>query len=200
MANQSDAPGGRLPLFDPQSLTPEQRALRDRLSRTLIPWADSSGFASKTADGRLIGPFNPMLLNPGVSAGLLDLLKAEGEHTTLSPRVREVVILTVGSVWGSAYELYAHEAVARKAGISAEAVRALVEGRPADDLSDEEQVAQRYTRRMSAEHRVPPDLYEAAEAAFGPQGLADIAALAGCYHLISFLLNGFEIPAPAPRP
>ena len=40
------------------------------------------------------------------------------------------------------------------------------------------------------------DLYVAAEKAFGRQGLVDLAYLAGIYHTICVLLNGFEIPAP----
>ena len=188
--------GGRLPLLDPDELSGAQREVYDRIVATMVPWADATGFLSRTEDGRLIGPFNPVLLSPGVTSGFLDLQEAEGKHTSLSERVRQVVILTVGAVWGSDYELYAHEAAARKAGLSEGAIRALASGVLPDDLSDPEKVAQRYTRQLSAEHRVDQGLYEAAEVAFGRQGLVDIAVLAGCYHLVCFLLNGFEIPAP----
>ncbi len=196
MPTSSDQLGGRLPLLDPQALSAEQRQLYDRLNRTMIPWADAAGFRSHTEDGRLLGPFNPILYSPDVSAGFIDLQDAEAKHTSLSERVRQVVILTVGSVWGSAYELYAHEAVARKTGLSEKAVRTLAAGGLPDDLSDPEKVAHRYTRQLSAEHRVDPPLYEAAERAFGQQGLVDLAILAGSYHLVCFLLNGFDIPVP----
>ena len=95
-ADAADALGGRLPLADPATLTGEQRALFDRMMAHIVPWADEAGFESTAADGRLIGPFNPALLNPAVTASMLDLSAAEGTHTSLSDRVREVVILAVG--------------------------------------------------------------------------------------------------------
>ena len=41
------------------------------------------------------------------------------------------------------------------------------------------------------------DIYTAAEAALGPNGLVEIVALCGFYTLISFLLNAFDVPLPA---
>lgn len=196
MTTESNPLGGRLPLLNPAALSADQRRLYDRVVQTQVPWADAAGFQSRTADGRLIGPFNPLLYSPAVAEGMFAMREAEAKHTSLTERVRQVVILTVGAVWASAYELYAHEAVARKAGLSEEAARSLAAGGLHDELSEDEQVAQRYTWQLSAEHRVDPDLYAAAEQAFGRQGLVDIAVLAGSYHLTCCLLNGFEVPAP----
>jgi 4-carboxymuconolactone decarboxylase len=61
-----------------------------------VPWANGAGFQSTTGDGRLIGPFNPFLLNPAVASKLLNLQFAEQSQTSLSERVRQVVILAVG--------------------------------------------------------------------------------------------------------
>jgi 4-carboxymuconolactone decarboxylase len=127
----------------------------------------------------------------------LDLHDGEEKHTSLSERVRQVVILAVGAVWKSDYELYAHTAAAREAGISEDAIRTLVIGGLPDDLTDQEKIAQRYARQLSAEHRVDAGLYSAAEHAFGQQGLVDITYLTGIYHIVCALLNAFEIPAPS---
>ena len=107
------------------------------------------------------------------------------------------MILAVGAVWKSDYELYAHTAAAREAGISEDAIRTLVIGGLPDDLTDQEKIAQRYARQLSAEHRVDAGLYSAAEHAFGQQGLVDITYLTGIYHIVCALLNAFEIPAPS---
>jgi 4-carboxymuconolactone decarboxylase len=48
------------------------------------------------------------------------------------------VILAVGVVWKSNYELYAHSAAARKAGISEDAIRTLTTGGLPDELCDQE--------------------------------------------------------------
>jgi len=113
MSDHSDALGGRLPLADPTDLVGAQRELFDKMTSTVVPWADDTGFHSTTDDGRFIGPFNPALLNPAMTSVSAELVLGEWEHTSLSPRLREVVILAVGAVWQSEYELYAHSAAAR---------------------------------------------------------------------------------------
>src|SRR6185295_9849789 len=134
MTIHSDALGGRLPLPDPTDFVGAQRELFDKMTSTVAPWASDTGFRSTTDDGRFIGPFNPALLNPAMTSASAELLLGEREHTSLSPRLREVVILAVGAVWQSEYELYAHSAAARKAGIADDAVRLLASGEIPDDL------------------------------------------------------------------
>ena len=126
----------------------------------------------------------------------MDLQFAEQVHTSLSVRVREVVILAVGAVWQADYELYAHLAVARKAGLPEEAARAVATGRIADGLSDDELIALRLTQQLSTSHRVDESLYREAENGFGAKGLIDIAFLIGIYHSVCATLTMFAIPAP----
>jgi 4-carboxymuconolactone decarboxylase len=196
MSGDTETLGGRLPLLDPSTLSTAQKETYERLNRTWVSWADSVPFQSKTEDGRFIGPFNPILFSPAISSSFLDFQEAEQKNTSLSQRVRQVVILAVGAVWKSNYELYAHAAAARKAGISEDAIRVLTAGGLPDELSDEEKIAQRYARQLSTEHRIDAALYSAAEKAFGQRGLVEIVYLAGAYHTVCALLNAFEIPAP----
>src|ERR1700683_5187024 len=151
---QPDNLGGRLPLLDPAKLSETQREVYDRANATMVPWAEAARFQSKTADGRLIGPFNPVLFAPEMATCFADLQAAEARYTPLSERVRQVVILAVGAVWKADYELYAHSAVARKAGLSEAAIRSLARGGHPEDLSDEERVAQRFVRQLTAETSV----------------------------------------------
>lgn len=188
--------GGRLPLLDRESLTPEQQKLFDRLVDNVVPWADSAGFVARTDAGRLIGPFNPALLNPAIGSAFLELQSIEETHTSLSQRARQVVILSVGAVWRAPYELYAHSAVARHAGLSDDAVRTLAAGGLPRDLTEQEAAAHRVARALSVEHRVDGALYREAEAVFGPEGVMDIVVLTGIYHTVCAILNAFAIPAP----
>ena len=77
MSDQTAALGGRLPLADPAALNPAQRAIFDRMATRIVPWANDAQFQSTADDGRLIGPFNPALLNPAIAAPFLDLQFAE---------------------------------------------------------------------------------------------------------------------------
>src|SRR6201998_1320340 len=196
MTDHTDALGGRLPLADPTDLVGAQRELFDKVTTTVFPWADAPGFHSTTDDGRFIGPFNPALLNPAMTSLSAELVLGEGQHTSLSGPVREVVILAVGAVWQSEYELYAHSAAARKAGIPDDAVRVLASGGIPDDLSKDEKIAAELTRQLSTTHRVDDTLYRQAENCFGTKGLTAIAILIGIYHTVCTTLNLFEIPAP----
>jgi 4-carboxymuconolactone decarboxylase len=196
MTKASQTLGGRLPLADPATLTGAQRELYEALKAKWKPYAKEAGIQVMTADGRLIGPFNSFLLHPEVAAKFEEFQAAEATHTTLSQRVREVVIIAVGAVWGVDYELYAHSALARNAGLSNDAFTALATGGIPDDLSDHEKIAARLVRQLSTRHRVDDELYREAEQAFGRTGLFDIAALMGLYHTVCTLLTLFEVPVP----
>jgi 4-carboxymuconolactone decarboxylase len=128
MTDQTENFGGGLPLLDPQALSAAQKEVYGRLSNTFVRWSDRIHFQSKTEDGKLIGPFNPILYCPGISSPFLDLHDAEEKHTSVNERVRQVVILTVGAVWQCEYELYAHAAAGKIAGIPEDAVRTLMSG------------------------------------------------------------------------
>ena len=94
-----------------------------------------------TDGDRLIGPFNPLLYSPDGGTGFLDFEAAEERSSSLDNRVRQVVILSVGAAWQSAYEIYAHSAIARQAGLPEGTIRALQNGQPAKDLTGKEQLA-----------------------------------------------------------
>jgi 4-carboxymuconolactone decarboxylase len=196
MSDQTDTLGGRLPLADPAALNPAQREIFDRMATKIVPWANDARFQSTAADGRLIGPFNPALLNPAIAAPFLDLQFAERVHTSLSARVREVIILAVGAVWQADYELYAHLAFAGKAGLSEDAAKAVATGGLPDGLSYDEHIALRLTQQLSTSHRVDESLYREADNSFGAKGLIDIAFLIGIYHSVCATLTMFAIPAP----
>lgn len=196
MSDHDDGLGGRLPLADPANLVGAQRELFDKMTSAVVPWADDTGFHSTTDDGRFIGPFNPALLNPALTSASAELLLGEREHTSLSARVREVVILAVGAVWQSDYELYAHSAAARKVGIPEDAIRVLVTGGIPENLSKDEAIAAELTRQLTTTHHVDESLYRRAESRFGQKGLTDIAILIGIYHAVCATLNLFAIPAP----
>jgi len=73
-----------------------------------------------------------MLLQPGVGEARQALGAAIRYRTTaLSTRDREIAVLTVARVLDSAYERFAHEAVARVAGLTDGEIDALRNGEPA---------------------------------------------------------------------
>ena len=197
MSNAEHQLGGRTPLLAPDALDDEQKKTYAIIDKTMVRWAETSGFKARLADGRLIGPFNPLLLSPTMGAAFLALQEAEGKTTTLAERVRQVVILTVGSVWKADYELYAHAAVAKGLGLSSSTIEALSRGDADEALKPEERIAQRFALKLTKEHKVDGETFQQARSVFQDRGVAEIVILAACYDLVSSLLNAFEIPVPA---
>ncbi len=189
--------GGRLPLTDRTSLSEAQQQLFDRMVESVVPWAERAGFASRTKDGRFIGPFNAFLLSPAIAGSFfLDFQLTEEEDTSLTPRVRQVVILAVGAVWRSAYELYAHSAAARTVGLPTEVVQVLAAGQMPAELSAAERAAWRFAHQLTTQRLVEQRVYEQAQAVLGTRGIADMLFLVGAYQTVCGVLNAFEIPAP----
>ncbi|MDX6459591.1 MAG: 4-carboxymuconolactone decarboxylase [Acidobacteriaceae bacterium] len=197
MSKKQQNLGGRLPLPQTNALTGTQRTLYDTLMSTWVPYARKIGVEATTADDRLIGPFNTFLLHPEIAEKLSDLQAAEAKNTTLPKRVREVVVLMVGAVWGAAYELYAQAPVAREMGFSDADISTLAKGELPDELSGAEKLAARLAKQLATEHRVDDATYEEAVHAFGTTGLFDIVAVMGVYHTVCGALALFEVPVPA---
>lgn len=107
--------GGRIPLADPNTLTGSARDLYNSILEHAVPWAESSGFLAKLPDGRVIGPFNVALQSPEIGSAFAKLRSVGESKTCLDPKIRQIVILTIGAIWECNYERYAHKAVAHKA-------------------------------------------------------------------------------------
>ena len=197
MADTSQANEGRLPLLAADELNREQRNLYDRIADGMLPWAKESGFQAVAEKGRLLGPFNAMLYNPELGAAMLNYLDTERNSTELDAPVREIVILTVGAACQSSYELYAHRAVAEKAGLAPEVIETLASGAEPQNLDAAGQLAHRFTRALVQEHRIPDDLFAQAAKEFGLKGLVDMVHLISLYLATSALLNAFAVPVPA---
>lgn len=120
---------GRLPGLRPAELHPAQRSLYDSMVASEVPWTEACGARAIAADGSLLGPFSPLLFSPAIGAGLLGLFHADGSNTSLPPRVREIVILTVGAACQAAYELYAHRAIGKARGLPDAMIEAIATGK-----------------------------------------------------------------------
>jgi 4-carboxymuconolactone decarboxylase len=193
---KDDELGGRLELRDPAALEGTAREFYEGLQDGPLRRGKEFGYKAELADGRLIGPFNPMLLTPETSLGMLEWGEAEVRTSSLDERMRQVVTLAVGSVWESPYELYAHSTAARSAGFSAEAVERLAAGEGSEEMSEEEAAAYEFVRRLSAERRIDDDFYLATKEKLGEKVLAEIVMLGARYLVTCFILNAYDVPVP----
>jgi 4-carboxymuconolactone decarboxylase len=173
-----------------------QRELYDGLVANEVLLFGKAGVQVIAQDRSLLGPFNPLLLNPALGEAQVGVFRADKASTSLSRRVHEIVILTVGAAWTSDYELYAHGIVGRLVGLSEEVIQALVSRRPPELEDEQEASAYEFTRQLTYERRVDSETYDRAAQAFGPKGLVDMVLLIGLYSTTCAIINAFDVPAP----
>ena len=186
--------GGRLPLYAPESLSEAKRTLYERLvgrgSEGVRP------FRNATDSGELIGPFNAMLHAPEIGEAFLALHEAERRSTPLGKRLREIVIMAVASTWRSDYEIYAHQALSLRAGLSPDVVDRMVAREAEPGLEGAERCAWMFARELAMIHQVSDATYAQAEQCFGEEAVVAMTFLVGVYHVTSVVLNAFRVPAP----
>src|SRR5262245_36586823 len=169
------------------SRTPEVR--REELSpRGQQAWDHIAG-----TRGGVAGPYQVLIQVPALGERVADLgtyLRFEG----LLPAVdRELAILVVAREIGSRYEWVGHEAIARREGVRPEAIEvARSQGSPAG-LTGREWLIVDLVRTLQREHRIPDELFAAAEAELGHVQVVELVGLAGYYTMIALVLVGFEV-------
>lgn len=111
----------------------------------------------------------------------------------LDPRIREITILLAARAMDQPYEWNAHEKAAREAGLPQAVIDIINHERPVTGVADDKHaVLIELGRQVLTRHRVTPDTYAKALAAFGRKTLVDIVALMGHYTATAILLNAFD--------
>ena len=186
----------RLPPIPPEHLDADQRAFHEGAAAMIERRQFDRHFTTKDENGALLGPWSVWVRHPAIGAGAGAMSKAIADLDALPPRVREIVIITVGARYHAAYELYAHCAMARVVGLSDRQIAALCAGHRPEGLADEEALAFDCVSALAKGASLPGFLYAEAAKTFGANGLAQIVHLAGFYAYVSILLNAYDVPAP----
>lgn len=183
----------RLPFISNDgTLNDDQQAVWDNVTN------GRRGPASRLVDdqGHLVGPFNAPLHAPRSGQRVVALGESLRFDTEIDNRLLELAVCMVGAHWRSNFEWFAHSRLAVAAGVGAEVVDAIERGeRPTFDRDDEAAVHD-FTRAMLDDGRVGDDVYAAARAHVGDQGMVELTQLIGYYTLVSFTLNAFQVELP----
>jgi 4-carboxymuconolactone decarboxylase len=153
-------------------------------------------FETQTPEGQLIGPWSAWLQEASMGAAVWDLVKVMTAQATLKPSVREIAILVVGTHFNAGYELYAHGASARARGMSEANLSTILAGSCPADLTEEEMCAYNTAKALTHGGILPEASYKRAIDVFGQRGTSELIYLVGLYHLVSVILNGYNIAVP----
>lgn len=193
----------RIEPLSPERLDEAQRAIYDAVRAS----PRAQGALAKLLfreDGSLTGPFDAFLRTPIVGLHLERLGNAFRSETTYPVQAREVAILVVGRAWSADFEWWAHEKMARAAGVPDAIVEAIAADRMPDftvaDASERPalEVAHAVARQLVHARRLDTTVFEAARDVLGERGTIELVLLVGFYQLISGLLESVHPAAPSP--
>jgi alkylhydroperoxidase family enzyme len=192
----SAARHGRIGWPAPSDLDPAARALYDVIVGG--PRAADGAASPITNDaGRLEGPFNAMLCSPRVGGALQGVGAAIRYGSSLDAVAREIAILVVAATEGSPFEWYAHERLARAAGLSEAALLAILDGRPPEDVGAAVGAVWAATAALCASGDWDEEQYGAIQAAVGEAGAVELLVLVGYYRTLALMLRALRVPLPA---
>lgn len=207
-ANRAPSPGslataGRLPRPTPDELAPEARRVYERIVGGPRS-ADSRRSPIVDDAGRLMGPFNAMLVNPAVGDALQQLGTAIRYHTELSARTRELAILVVAAHRRSDFEWQSHAPLALAAGLTApdlEAVRR--EEDPPDPtapallrLNTADDEVRRVVRSLLVDRDLDDALFAQATDRLGLSCVVELISLVGYYDLLALSMRALRVGLP----
>lgn len=194
----------RLPPLVPQNLDAAQKELFENIVESRIKVVGEAALFDE--NGGLRGPWNPEVTSPHLGKHLERLATAVRTQSSLEARLYEISILAVAVHWQAQFEWYAHEKIARKAGVGEPAIALIKVGAPPERLEGVLQPDELAVYRLSFEllqtKRVSAGTYAETKAALGDDDkkMADLCMTMGCYHAVSNLLNMFDVPLPRGEP
>ena len=185
----------RLQLLRPDQLSDAQRQVYDGITGGRRSEATAAGSLTKP-DGGLVGPFNAFLYSPDVGLRVQALGEALRFSNSLPNQLLEIAVLMTAFEWKAQFEWWAHERLARRAGLDEEIIAALKAGRrPAFD-DDKAAAVYDFSREMLDTKRVREETYNRTVELLSEQQVVDLISLLGYYSLVAMTLNAFDVPVP----
>ncbi len=143
------------------------------------------------------GPFVPLLRSPEVMLRASALGEYLRYKNALPRKLGELAILVTARLWSQQFEWHHHRAFALEAGLAAETISALAEGRRPDGLAEEEAAVYDFLSELNANRSVSDASYARVLASFGERGIIDLVGIAGYYGLLAMAMNVARTPLPA---
>jgi 4-carboxymuconolactone decarboxylase len=165
----------------PESLTPEQKAIHDRI-------AGSRG-------GTVRGPFAIWLRNPPLAeaADRFGTILRKGK---LDQRLFELMVLLVARHWSAQYEWFAHERHALTCGVAPAAIEAIRHRRKPDFEREDERLVYELVTEINESRTLSQATYERAVTMLGLDLVIELITALGFYTMVAIMLNGFDAPVP----
>ena len=165
----------------------------EELAPDVRPLADD---ILKVSSAALGGPYNALLRSPDMARRCFELLDYLRFKTSVNKRLNEFAILIQARLSNAQYEWWAHEPIARRAGLSDVVMADLRACRRPAAMQDDERLVYDFCIQLSLNHRVPDALWNEVVERMGEQVAVDLTVLSGTYVMVSMLLNATQVGIP----
>jgi alkylhydroperoxidase family enzyme len=122
------------------------------------------------------------------------------DSPTFTPRMREVIILRVGHLQDSPYELAQHVIFARNAGLTDQQIDALQNKNNLDaaGFSADERLVIDTVTELCTTRCLSDDSFAAAYGMLGDEALTELLMIVSCYYGLALVLNAVDLDIDAP--
>ncbi|SPM36151.1 Alkylhydroperoxidase family enzyme, contains CxxC motif [Mycobacterium rhizamassiliense] len=169
---------------------------------TRIPLADieQTERLRPSTDGRPLNVLRLLANAPNVFGGWADMAGEIFTSPTFTPRSREVVILRVGHLQNSPYELAQHVVFAHAAGLTDQQIDALLDTGDIDvaGFSADERTLIDVVTELCETRRLRDESFAAAHALLGDEALTELLMIVSCYYGLALVLNAVDLEIDAP--
>ena len=146
------------------------------------------------------GPYNPLLRSPDMAKRMLHLLDYLRWNSSLDKRLTELAILIQGRRLTSQVEWFAHEPIARKAGLSDAVMAELKLGKRPSSMKEDEAVVYDFSMELTERQHVSDATFARAKVVFSDQQIIDLTTVSGIYITVAMLLAVAEEGVPRGAP
>ena len=148
------------------------------------------------AHGVVRGPWAIELRVPEVAEHMHALYDRLCLNPSFGKRIFELMVIIVARHWTSQFEWWAHERLAREAGISEAVIDAIRERRTPQFERDDERTVYEVVTELNETHALSDATYGRGLSALGEKGLVELISGAGTYTSIAMQLNAFDVEIP----
>ncbi len=141
-------------------------------------------------------PWSVLLRVPDQIVPALEIRLHYLNRSVLGPRLTELAILTAARKWTNNWEWNAHSAAAARAGLGADLMAAIQDGRRPDRMSDDEALVYDVSLELQSNQSVSDATYAKALAKFGEPGIVELATIQGYYAYLAMVMNVARITVP----
>ena len=103
-----------------------------------------------------------------IGGAIWNVTKALSQCKILSDKFHQIAILVVGARFSAAYEIYAHDAIARTDDLTPQFISTICSGSRPENMNDEEGTAYDVAYALSKGGVLPEPTYQRAITLFGP--------------------------------